>query len=155
MKEGSLRLSIFAWISHLKGSRSCRDAHVVRTGLAVRSGKWCHIWDNRHGCWTCSFVGSYKSHDTILLYFSQPKKSNQQLEGRIHANLQWSLNVHNELALLNHHKHWNPIPTFIYLVPRTDEIPVIEIQTPFGSIKYIKWLKEGPNPQSTNVVKLK
>jgi len=81
-KEGSLRLSMFAWISHLKGSRSRRDAHVVRTGLAVRSGKWRHIWDNRHGRWTCGFVGSYKSHDTTLVHFSRPKKSNRHLEGR-------------------------------------------------------------------------
>jgi len=147
MTEGSLRLSIIAWISHLKGSRSCRDAHVVWTGLAVRSGKWRHIWDNRHGRRTCGFVGSYKSHDTILVHFSQPKKSYQHLERRC--------NVHNELGLLNHYEHWNLIPTYIYLVPRTDEKPVIKIQTPFGSIKYIKWLTEGPDPQSTNMVKLK
>jgi hypothetical protein len=51
------------------------------------------------------------------------------------------------IGLLNNHKYWNLIPPCIYLVPTTDEIPLIQIQTPFGSNKYIKWLKEGLNPE--------
>ena len=95
------------------------------------------------------------SHMIQLWYISQdPKKAIDILKVDT-CQLQWSLNVHNELGLLNHHEHWNLIPPYIYLNSRTDEIPVIKIQTPFVSIKYIKWLKEGLNPQSTNVVNLK